>query len=476
MAPIVRFRFRTIVVMGAAFLGACSTMPRERPTAPALAATWQDVPVGANVALTNWWEGFNDPELDRLIGEALAEGPSLQLAAARVREARALSRATIAQYLPELNASGSGQYTRSLEGGDLAPGEREQMLGSYGPQVSWEVPLWGRIEATAVGARAQRRAALADYRGAQVALVADIAQAYVDLRAANASRLALQRSIESADELARILEISARAGITAEADAANARRLAEITRARLPGLVIEARRAENVLAVLRGVAPGNESAELRAAIAQLDAPVPHLDLAEAPGAPADLLRLRPDVAAAEAQALLAAAAVSDARTNLLPRLNLSGSISVTDALIGNPTGAGVTIAQATPLISIPLFDWGARLAAVGQRNAQFDQRLIEYRQTVLSAVAEASNALTSLDQGSRRLVSARAAEQAAERSATGSRAAYQAGIQSLTDRLQSEQQLIDATLSRIDAESQQARAAIATYRAFGGGPAITPRV
>lgn len=476
MAPDVTYRIRTIVVIGAVLVGACSTMPSERPEAPPLAATWQDVPVGANVALTNWWEGFNDPELNRLVSEALAEGPSLQLAAARVREARAQSRATIAQYLPELLGTGTGQYIRSLEGGDLAPGEREQMLGSYGAQVSWEVPLWGRIEATAVGARAQRRSALADYRGAQVALVADIAQAYIDLRAANASRLALQRSIESADELARITQISASAGITSEADAANARRLAEITRARLPGLVIEARRAENVLAILRGRAPGTEQADLQAMIAQLNAPVPHLDLAEAPAAPADLLRLRPDVAAAEAQALLAAAAVSDARTNLLPRLNLTGSISVADALIGNPAGAGGTLVQATPLISIPLFDWGARLAALGQRNAQFDQRLIQYRQTVLSAVAEASNALTALDQGSRRLVASRAAEAAAERSAVGSRAAYQAGIQSLTDRLQSEQQLIDATLSRIDAEAQQARAAIATYRAFGGGPAITPRV
>lgn len=475
MSPRRTSSFRIFVTFGALFMGGCALTPSERPEPPPLATAWQDVPVGENVALTNWWRGFNDPQLDQLIAEALAEGPSIQLAAARVREARALSHATIAQYLPELTATGTGQYTRSIDGPDLAAGEREQMTGYYGASASWEVPLWGRVQSTAIGASAQRRSAVADYRGAQVALVADIAQAYVDLRAANASRLALQQSVESADELARILEVSWHAGITSEADAANARRLAETTRARLSGLVIESRRAENVLAVLRGHAPGTEAPEVQSLIAQLDAPVPHLALREAPAAPADLVRLRPDVAQAEAQALLAAAAVGDARSNLLPRLNLTGSVLVSEALIGTPPGVGVTTGQATPLISIPLFDWGQRLAQLGQRNAQFDQALIRYRQTVLAAVADGSNALTALDQGSRRLVAARAAEEAATRSATGARAAYQAGIQSLADRLQSDQQLIDATLTRIDAEAQQARAAIATYRAFGGGPEITAR-
>jgi outer membrane protein TolC len=141
-------------------------------------------------------------------------------------------------------------------------------------------------------------------------------------------------------------------------------------------------------------------------------------------------------------------------------------------LIGNPAGAGATLATAAPFISIPLFDWGRRFAVSRQRDAQFDQSLIQYRQTVTQAVAEASNALVSLDQGRLRLTSARNAEEAAATTARGSRAAYEAGIQSLADRLRAEQQLIDSNLTRIDAEAQSARAAIATYRAFGGGPAV----
>ena len=138
--------------------------------------------------------------------------------------------------------------------------------------------------------------------------------------------------------------------------------MAESTRTRLPGLVIEERRAENVLSVLRGRAPGTESAETQAILSAANAPVPYLDLAPAPAAPADLLRLRPDVARAEAQTLLSAAQLGAARADLLPRLNLTGAINVTDALIGNPSGAGVTLATGTPVISMPLFDWGQRFA------------------------------------------------------------------------------------------------------------------
>jgi outer membrane protein TolC len=174
--------------------------------------------------------------------------------------------------------------------------------------------------------------------------------------------------------------------------------------------------------------------------------------------------------------LIAAAQLGAARADLLPRLNLTGSINVTDALIGNPSGTGVTLATGTPIISMPLFDWGQRFAVSRQRSAQFDQSLIQYRQTVTQAIAEASNALVSLEQGRLRLASARAAEAAAETTARGSRAAYQAGIQSLADRLRSEQQLIDSSLTRITAEQQAASAAIATYRAFGGGPAVAPDV
>lgn len=428
-------------------------------------AAWIDAPVGAEIELSEWWRKFNDPDLTRFVAEALANGPSLQLAASRIEEARGKSRSTVAQYLPQLTATGQGQYSRDV-GGDLP--ESEFASASYGVQASWEIPLFATIEAAVVGARANEQIAAADYRGARVALAADTAQAYVDYRAAQASYAALSEAVRSADELAGILQTSAQAGFVSNSDAADARRLAESTRARLPGLVIESRRAENALAILRGVTPGTEAEAARAVLAR-PGEVPSLPLNQAPAAPADLLRLRPDVAGAEANVLFAAAAVGAARAQLLPRLNLTGALSTTETILGVGLTSDGPGASARPLISLPLFDWGQRLGQIRVNDARFDQALIRYRQTVMHAVGEASLSLTSLEQGRQRLNSARLAEQAAEATLRGSRAAYGAGIQSLADRLRAEQQAIDARLTRIDAERAQASAAISTYRAFGGG-------
>ena len=278
--------------------------------------------------------------------------------------------------------------------------------------------------------------------------------------------------MQFSDRLAEIVAISANAGFAAPAEAADARRQAETNRTRLPATEIEALRAERVLAVLRGRAPGAEEAEIATAL-RAQAQVPSLGIAAAPALPADLVRLRPDVAQAEAAAILRAADVGIARSNLLPQLNLSGSISVADNLIGNAVGGRSSTLSLTPFITIPLFDWGQRLAQVDASDARFQQALVQYRETVNGAVNEAANALTALDQGTRRLRAARAAEAAAEASTRGARAAHEAGIRSLADYLLTVQQLIDARLVRIDAEAQQARAAIAVYRAFGGGPALT---
>ncbi|MBL8551987.1 MAG: efflux transporter outer membrane subunit [Hyphomonadaceae bacterium] len=462
----------------AASLAACATTPGRRAKAAPLPETWADAPAGATepASLTAWWTKFSDPMLERLVAEALADGGSVRLAALRVREARALAYSTLSNYLPGVDATASGQYTRPLDGpllpnADFSGLETEQFIGSFGAKVSWEVPLFGRLHAAAVGARANVRASAADFRGAEVALAADVAQAYVDLRAAQQSRAALRESVELSDRLAEILATSARAGFASEAEAADARRLAESTRTRLPAVEIEARRAERTLAVLRGKAPDADIAEIAAAL-RADAPVPAISVSASPAAPADLLRLRPDIAYAEAQTLLVAASVGVARSDLLPQININGVVNVSDNVVGNALSERSATVVATPLITLPLFDWGRRIAVVRQRDAQFEQALVQYRETVNRAVFEAAQALTGLDQGARRLQSARRAEEAAAVAARGSRAAYGAGIQSLADRLQSEQQLIDARLTRIAAEQAQAGAAIAVYRAFGGGPDV----
>jgi NodT family efflux transporter outer membrane factor (OMF) lipoprotein len=482
------FRPALMIAASAVALGGCSLMPRERPTSPPLpgafpiASSESGAPLVA-ASLTDWWKGFHDPTLDGLIAEGLERSPNIRQAVLRVRSARAQGRQTFGQYLPNVDATGRVGYTRSIQGpglfgstlGGVGGGagiptpETEQAIGSYGLTGSWEIPLFARLEAAVVGARANNRVATEDVRGARVTLVADIANSYVDLRTSQNRLVALRQGADIAQSLADILKISADAGIASPSDAADARRQAENTRAALADVEIGARQSANSLSTLRARAPGTEPVETVSALAKTS-PVPTIELAGAPAAPADLVRLRPDIARAEAAAILAAANVGVSRADLLPNLVLTGSLITSENVIGSALSEVTTQAQAAPTITIPLLDWGKRFAAIDISKSRFKSALIDYESAVNSGISEASLALTQLEQGQMRLDRARAAEAAAQITADAMRASYGAGIASLTDRLRSDQQFLDAQLQRIAAEASAAKAAIAVYRAFGGGP------
>lgn len=475
-------------------LGAgCTTLtPKGKPEAGPLPPQWTAAAAKPDAASpTQWWRAFADPTLEQLTVEGFVANIDLQQALLRVREARANNRATIAQYLPQLSGTTQGQYTNVLSGpplvgsfqqfivggeggsGGTLPLEDQQFFLQYGPQISWEVPLFGIFPLAVRGAKLTRAIAVEDVRAAQIALVGDIANAYVDLRAAQNRAAVLKESLAVAEQLATVLESSVAAGFTAPADAADARRQAEITRARLPDAAVQEYAARQSLAILRGKAPGTEEASLDAALNAM-AEIPTHPFAAAPAAPADLLRLRPDVARAERTALLSAVEVGVARHELLPKLTLTGNVGLASNLIGSPLPNDVGQLQVTPFLTVPLFDWGSKWAAAQRENAQFRSDLLEYRDVVNRAVGEADRALVELDQAEKRLEAARAAEASALRTAQGARRAYEAGLRSLRERLQVEQLLQEARLSRIDAEAAQARAALLVYRAFAGALATDP--
>lgn len=477
--------------LGALALSGCSTLPDLTPEVPALGEDWVGAAAPEKAAdMTDWWKGFNDPLLNRLIEEALTDGASARAAAQRIREARALSRQTVADYLPIIGLGANGSYTRAVDGPELVGSfqsfitgggqggsvvrEREQAFASYGPTLSWEIPLFARIEAAAVGSRANIALAYADQAGVRAALAADVAQNYVEARAARQRQAALQEGAELGAELARLTQIGAQAGFIAPADAADAERLAQTLKSRLPDANIALTQFIGALSVLRGKAPGTEADMMRAAFTPADT-VPLLTIAAPPAAPVDLLRLRPDIAVAETRAVLAGVELGLARADLLPSLRLTGNLGVADNLIGSSLPERLIQLEATPVITMPLMGFGRARAAVRVKDARFQQALINYEQTVIIAAGEAGSAIIGWTQGQQRFDSASAAEAAAERTAIGVRAAYGAGISSLSDRLRADQQLLDARLARVEAERAAALAAIQVYRSFGGGPAPVPR-
>lgn len=476
------FLRRVLLASASLSLAGCTLVPKEKPEPGPLPASFADVEPKPDAAAPGaWWDAFSDPTLKRLTAEGLEGNISIRQAVLRVTRARAQSLQDISRYLPNFSADARGQYTRVLKGPQLVGSftsfveggggtiarENQQAYYSAGPSVSWEVPLFGLIPLAAKGAKLNNQLAAEDVRAATVALVGDIADAYVDLRAAQNRQTVLAQSLANSESLAKLLESTVAAGYTAPVDAADARRQAETTRARLPDAAIQTHIAKSTLAVLRGKAPGVEDPELDALL-DAQGPVPKLAIDTPATAPADLLRVRPDVARAEREAVLAAVAVGAARHQLLPKLTLTGNVGLADNLIGSPLPEQQGQLQITPLVTMPLFDFGAKLAEARLRKADFRISLLAYRDTVNRAVDEAGRALVSLENAKTRLAAASAAEAAAAKFAEGARAAQKAGLTSTRDRLQAEQLLLEAQLARIEAEAAQGRASSAVYRAFAG--------
>ena len=473
---------RGLLASVALLLAGCTLMPRERPDPGALPEALPSSEASPDAASPSaWWNAFSDPTLKQLTAEGLDGNIPVRQAVLRVTRARAQSLQDISRYLPNFSADAQAQYTRVLKGPQLVGSftsfieggggtiarESQQAFYSTGPSVSWELPLFGLIPLSAKGARLNNQIAAEDVRAATVALVGDIADAYIDLRAAQNREVVLEKSLANSEQLARLLEGTVASGFTAPVDAADARRQAESTRTRVPDARIQTHIARSTLAVLRGRAPGTDDQALRVALDSVG-PIPTLVIDTPNVAPADLLRARPDVARAEREALLASVAVGAARHQLLPRATITGNVGLADNLIGSPLPEQQGQLQVTPFITMPLFDFGSKLAEARARKADFRISLLAYRDTVNRAVDEAGRALVSLENARMRLAAAVAAEQAATQFAEGARASQQAGLTSLRERLQAEQLLLEAELARIEAEAAQGRASSAVYRAFAG--------
>lgn len=430
-------------------------------------------PVAASDTTEGWWSRFADPVLDSLVREALEESISVRQAEARLVEARSTGRATVAGFVPRVVASASTTTETATAGPDLRDINGvvvdEQTTSASAVRASWELPLFGRASSALSGARAGVAGAEADVTSARIAVVGDLAAAYVDLRIAQARVAYLEEDLRRAERLVAIARDRNRVGLISVAEAGQARGQAAQVRGQLPDARIAVRAGLDRIAILRGVMPGSLDERL--------APGPagtlfRADPPEIAAVPADLLRRRPDVRRAEQNALLSAAAVGVARSEIYPSVSITGAISLLAAVSGNPLAESIGRGTVTPAISLPLFDFGQRRAAVTAADARFQQALLGYRATTLGAVAEGQAALTGYSQARERALAAIASERAIQERYRATESAFRAGLFSLQELLEAESALAGARQNRLSAEARASDAAIALYRAFAGAPGI----
>jgi NodT family efflux transporter outer membrane factor (OMF) lipoprotein len=421
--------------------------------------------------LDSWWTGFHDPMLVTVVQRALDQNLDLAAAIARVRQARAAASAAGAQLLPtvDLNASATAQR-QSLEGpfGSLAknfPGyNRDQREYTVGPAASWEIDLFGGLRRGAHAASEEAQAAEADQAGTRITVVADAADAYLQIRGYQARIAVAQDQIDTDAHLLSLVEARHRAGQADGREIAQAEALLKQARASLPALRIGLEAQLNRLDVLMGVQPGTYAQELGK-----PGDIPAIPAIGADDKPLNVLRRRPDIIAAERRLAASNENIGAALSDYYPKISLSAALGF-DSISANHLFSSKAFQPiGTGAVSWRLFDFGKVDAEVARARGAHAEAFAQYRQAALKASEDVENALISLSQTEAHVEELQGEVVSLTRARDLSQKAYQAGAITLTDVLDADRQLLiardDFDANRADA----ARAAVSTFRALGGG-------
>lgn len=456
-----------------ALLGGCAGLeisPAAGTPRVAVPVAWsQDAPTGAPQQLAGWWTRFGDDELDRLMAEALAAAPDLKSAQARLRQARAGRDLAEANLRPSLGASVAA--TRSRTGHDAGGNDTAQTRYTAGFDASWEVPIFGGLRDAAAGATADAAAAAASLEAAQVSLAAEVALNYIDLRAYQQRLQIARANVASQEETLQITDWRNQAGLATSLDVEQARTNLEQSRASIPSLESGRAAAEHRLAVLTGQAPGALREHL--VIVQ---PLPTPPAAIAVGIPADTLRRRPDVRAAELTLRAEIARTAERAADREPSLILSGSLgwqAFDAAALG---GGGSLVRSLAASLAANLFDGGRIRARFAAQDAVREQALVAYEKAILTALEDVENALVAYAAGRERVATRQRAAEAARNAALLARTQYQAGLVDFQKVLDTDRTRLTAEDGLATAESDVLTATISLYKALGGGwqPAVEP--
>jgi len=449
-------------VLAALTLGACASV-RPPPTGDAgvaVPAQWSS-PVGpggapAAASLVAWWQRFHDELLAELVGQAIARSTDVETAQARLRQARALRDEAAAALWPTLNATGAVQRSTgaSAQAGNLF---------QAGFDASWEPDVFGGARHALQASEADVRSTAATLGATRVSVAAETATAYLQLRGTQA-RLAIARdNLESQQQTLQLTQWRSEAGLASSVDVEQARAAAEQTRAQLPPLAASIVQSEHALAVLTGQAP----VELQSRLAPA-APLPQLEAGSALAIPAETLRQRPDVQAAELSVRAAAFRVAQADAARMPAVGTRASVAwsaLTLGSLGSSGAAGLLLAS----LDVPVFDAGARGARVREQQAQLDVARAAWRASVLIALQEVEDTLAVLSTDRDRLAALQQAADAAGNAALLARDRYASGLADFQTVLETQRTQLAAqdgvATTRLDLAVQQVR----LYKALGGG-------
>jgi len=458
-----------VAVALAATLAACSFAPKyERPPAE-LPQAWRSAPDGTPAPGDRWWRLFDDPVLDKLVDEALANNQDLAIAVARVDEARALAGVVASQQYPSVTGNAGVDRSRTSTRTDFFfPGVPVYSTNYRATlDVYYELDLWGRLRNATAAARADLLATEAARDTVQIALASEVVRSYSALRAFDEQLAATQRALELRTNALEIERSRAAAGLISELDVRQLEGEVAAARALLPALERARAAEEGAAAVLLGRSPRAIIDETIARASGPDTREPAVVVP--PGLPSELLLRRPDLFEAEQRLLAANARIGVARAAFFPQISLTGYLGTEAGSLSNLFTGPAGIWRVAAGLTQPIFQGGRLFAETEAVEARQRQFVAQYQKTIQNAFREVRDAI-SAQARAREVYAAEGARVEAQREALKlASARYRAGLVNLLVPIDAERRLLDAELNRIDALRVQRAAVADLVRALGGG-------
>lgn len=465
-------------LLSVSVLTGCAVGPDYNPPETVLSARFlgqegvEEREVQDNANLQAWWTAFDDPMLARFVALALEQNLDIAQAAARVAQSRASLRQADAALLPSasVNAHAAEVY-QSVEtplGQVLAATpdfDREGNAYEANLNAAWEIDVFGGLRRGREAARAEYAASEAGAVATQLAVAAQTADVYVMIRGLQ-TRIAIARQqVEARLQLLDTIKFQYEKGIAAELQMNQAEGALAQVKAQIPVLEAGLDSARNALDVLLGVQPGTYRTELSPAV-----PIPIAPGLAETGTPAEMIRLRPDLMVAERRLAAANARIGMAISEYYPKFSLSVLLgSATTLSSGNLFSSDASQAQGVLGLRWRLFDFGRIEAQIAAARGQEAEALAAYRLAVLRATEEVENAFSALVKREAQVGILVQGESSLARARENSLAAYEHGVVSLIEVLNADTNLLQVRDAKAQAQTEAARAAIASFRALGGG-------
>jgi NodT family efflux transporter outer membrane factor (OMF) lipoprotein len=421
--------------------------------------------------VVSWWETFDDPTLTRLVNQAYAQNLSLQIAGARVLQARAQLGIAYGELFPQQQAVGASVTYRKISENLGYISDIEQVVdldldfatSQVGFDAGWEVDVWGGQRRNVQSARANLAAQVANYDDALVTLTGDVASVYINIRALQEAVAITERKVDLQRQSLNLTRTRFENGVTTDLDVQEATALLGDTESTLPGLKSDLQQARNALAVLLGRPPSQMDLGGTGRI-----PAPRSNVIGV-GVPAELLRRRPDIRAAELEAAAQSAQIGVAINALYPQFGLTGAIgweaSSTQDLFQASSVTGIV----TPQVGWNVLNYGRLQNNVRAQDAAFQALVANYQNTVLAAYAEVDNAMSAYKAARAQAAYLQTSVDAARKASDIAVSQYTDGIADYTRVLNTQRAQLVTETRLVDARAAVSDNLVAVYKALGGG-------